>query len=298
MKLLLTGATGFVGQRLLSKIPQSDEIFAICRNPVVKLPANVSVIRADLNRPEDLRLQLKALRPDACLHLAWEGLPDYGYESSRRNLDQGTALFRCLLEECGCRKIIATGTCWEYGRSFGACHEDDKVAPSSYFTWAKLALADLGWMLSAKHQGSFIWMRVFYAYGSGQRSGSLIPTMADALRKQTAPAVKTPLNANDFIHVDDIAEALKLAVEKDIPSGIYNLGSGQSVPVWKVCEYLEQAMGHKPLYARRLQETAVQPTADFWADITKTREVLGWVPKISMEEGLRLTAAGTASNLQ
>jgi len=265
----------------------ADEIFVVCRKPLSGLPANVSVIEADLNAPGDLFDRLRVIRPDTCLHLAWEGIPDYGFDISRRNLDHSSALWRHLVEECGCAKIIAIGSCWEYGKSSGICREEDKPAGDSYFTWAKRSLSDLGQMLAVKYGITFIWARIFYAYGQGQRNGSLIPMMADALKKNEEPRVKTPHNANDFIHVDDIAQALNLMAQKKVATGIYNLGSGQSVPVWKVCEYLEKAMGKGTLSANRLREMAVQPTANFWADTAKTSSALGWSPKIDIEEGLR-----------
>jgi nucleoside-diphosphate-sugar epimerase len=219
--------------------------------------------------------------------LAWEGIPDFGFDISQRNLDQSSALWKHLVEECGCSKIISTGSCREYGKSSGACREDEKTLTDSYFTWAKHSLADFGGMLAVKRKITFNWMRLFYAYGPGQRGGSLIPMMADALIKNVQPMVKTPHNANDFIYVDDIAEALGLLARKNVPTGIYNLGSGRSVPVWKVCEYLEKAFGRQSLCARQLREVKVQPTADFWADMTKTTSALGWSPKVDIEEGIR-----------
>lgn len=286
MKVLITGITGFIGQRLLSRISPTDEVFVICRKSVVGLPANVSVIEADLNNPMDLWDRLKTIRPDVCVHLAWEGIPDFGYAMSLKNLQQSSALLRCLVEECGCKKIIVAGSCFEYGKTFGPCHEDEMIALNSYFVWAKHALFNFGKLLASKYNVSFIWSRFFYVYGPGQRSGSLIPMLADALKKNEQLMVKTPHNANDFIHVDDIAEALDLMVHKNIPTGIYNLGSGQSVPVWKVCEHLEKAMGREPLCAQRLREAEVKPTADFWADMSKSVSVLGWRPKINIEEGI------------
>ena len=287
MKILITGITGFIGQRLLPQISTTDEVFVICRKPMIRLPDNVSMIEADLNKLGGLFDRLRMIRPDVCVHLAWEGIPDYGFNISRRNLDQSLALWRYLVEECGCSKIIATGSCWEYGKLFGFCREDDKILTDSYFTWAKHSLADFGGMLAIKYRISFIWARIFYAYGLGQRGGSLIPMMADALKKNERPMVKTPHNANDFIHVDDIAEALGLIVYKDVPTGIYNLGSGQAVPVWKVCEYFEKALGRQPLYAKQLREVKMQSTANFWADMTKSAKALGWKPRIDIEEGTR-----------
>ncbi len=287
MKILITGATGFIGQRLLLQTSAADEVFVVCRKPLTGLPAHVSVIEADLNEPAGLLDRLKVIRPDVCVHLAWEGIPDFGYNMSLKNLQHGSALLRCLVEECGCRKIVMAGSCLEYGKTFGPCHENEAITLDSYFVWAKHALYNLGRLLASKYNVSFIWFRLFYVYGPGQRAGSLIPMMADALKKNEHPLVKTPHNANDFIHVDDIAEALMLMVHKDVPTGIYNLGSGRSVPVWKVCEHLERAMGRELFCSKRLREAQVQPTADFWADMSKTTHALGWSPKIDIEEGLR-----------
>ena len=287
MKILITGITGFIGKRFLPQISASDEVFVISRRPVAGLPGNVSVIEADLNEPKGLFDRLKMIRPDLCVHLAWEGIPDYGFDVSRRNLGFASTLWQHLVEECGCSKIIAAGSCWEYGKLFGICREDDKILTDSYFTWAKNSLAEFGGMLAQKYKVTFIWTRLFYVYGPGQRGGSLIPVIADALKKNEQPMVKMPHNANDFIHVDDIAEALGLIMRQKIPTGIYNLGSGQSIPVWKVCELLEKAMGRQPLCAKQLHDSKIQPSADFWADTSKSASVIGWRPKINIEEGMR-----------
>ncbi len=292
MRILVTGVTGFVGQRLALQLSPTDEIYVICRNQPQGLPDFIKVILVDLNDEEELAKRLKHIRPDTCVHLAWQDIPDYSFETSFCNLKRSVALLRLLVEECGCRKIVAAGSCWEYGKSFGLCRESDPVSSSSYFVWAKRSLADFGEMLAAKNGITFVWMRFFYVYGPGQRSGSIIPLLAEALRKQERPAVKTPGNANDFIYVDDIAEALALAVRKNVPTGIYNLGSGQSVAVWKVCESIEKAMGRQPEFAKQLQQINIQPTANFWADMSKFNSVLGWNARINIEEGIRRYVIG------
>ncbi len=221
-----------------------------------------------------------------CIHLAWEGIPDYGFDMSRRNLDQGTALFRLLAEECGCKKIIALGSCWEYGRSFGVCREADPVSTNSFFVWAKHALCDLGMMLSVKHEVSFVWLRAFYVYGPGQRPAALIPTLTAAVRKGVCPEVKTPLNASDFVHVDDVAAAVLAALRQEVPSGIYNVGSGEATSVWKVCEYIELAMGLEPRWSVQLRNLPVESSADFQGATEKSFEVFGWKASTSLERGI------------
>jgi nucleoside-diphosphate-sugar epimerase len=289
MKIFITGMTGFIGSNLWGRFTPSDEIYILARKPieVERQGLNVKILQGDLSAPAGIFDELKRIKPEICIHLAWEGIPDLGYERSLKNLQQSAMLLRCLAEECGCRKIIVGGSCFEYGRNRGPCREDEGILLNSYFVWAKNSLFNLGEILASKHNISFIWFRFFYVYGPRQRAGSLIPMMAEALKKNEQPMVKTPHNANDFIHVEDIAEAIALAAHKDIPRGIYNLGSGGSVPVWKVCEYLEKAIGNEPLYSKKLRELKIGPTADFWADMSKTTAALGWKPKIDIEEGIR-----------
>ncbi|MBU4201492.1 MAG: NAD(P)-dependent oxidoreductase [Verrucomicrobia bacterium] len=287
MKVLITGVTGFIGRRLEKFIDPADEIYALCLPSLGSLGSGVKVVLGDLADLSSFSARLAEINPDVCIHLAWQGLPDYGFEASRKNLEQGTALFRFLAEECGCCRIVALGSCWEYGKSLGSCREDDTVATSSYFVWAKHALCDMGLMLAAKYQLSFVWMRLFYVYGPGQRSESLIPTLIRSLKQGDLPVVKTPANANDFVFVDDAAKALLLAAKKDVLTGIYNVGTGWACPVWKVCEILERSMGRKPEYAQQLRASTAAPTAEFWADMSKTEKILGWRAGVSLEQGLQ-----------
>jgi len=292
VKVLVTGITGFIGKRLLLQLGTVDEITVVSRKVVSGFPKNVTVIQADLNEPKGLFDRLKVIRPEACVHLAWEGIPNYGADLSRRNFEQGKRLLRHLVEECGCSKIIAAGSCWEYGKPDGTCSEEERPEKfpkvSLDFTRVKRSLSDIGFELARKPGMSFIWVRIFYAYGPGQREGSLIPTMTQALNNNECPAVKTPHNANDFIHVDDIAEALNLMVhKKNMQTGIYNLGTGKPTKVWEICEYLEKALGKSPIWSKQLRDMKVESTANFWADMSKTTDALGWSPKISIEEGLK-----------
>ncbi|NTV28859.1 MAG: NAD(P)-dependent oxidoreductase [Candidatus Omnitrophica bacterium] len=287
MKILVTGATGFIGQKLVPKLAAGHELTVVCRPGSGSVVTPHRVLEADLNAPAVFFDELKKISPDVCIHLAWEGIPDYGFNISRNNLMQAAQLWQHLVLECGCRKIVTTGSCWEYGKAFGACREDEPLAVSdSYFVWAKRALCELGMTLAAKQGISFIWSRLFYVYGDGQRSGALIPTLTDVLSKGGRPLIKTPHNANDFVHVEDVAEGLALAAHKELPSGIYNFGSGHSTPVWKVCEILERAMGSQARYAAELSASSVPASADFRADTAKTKDVLGWSARTGLEEGI------------
>ena len=198
MKILITGISGFVGRNLRKHLPVGHEYFILART-ADSAAKGFTLLQGDLNDLGTVKDKLAQIKPDACIHLAWEGIPDYGYETSVKNLKKSSDLFRFLVKECHCHKIVSIGSCWEYGKNFGACAETDALGQGSYFVWAKRALCDLGLSLAREEKINFVWLRFFYVYGPGQRDGALIPTLVRSLKKNECPQVRTPLDANDYV---------------------------------------------------------------------------------------------------
>lgn len=285
MKVLITGITGFIGNNLRQHLPNGHEYSFLVRSLKDPRPGE-KIIQGDLNDLNAVKEQLAQIRPDVCVHLAWEGIPDYSYEISARNLKNGIDLFRFLVKECRCHKILAVGSCWEYGKNFGPCAEADAVSQGSYFVWAKRALCDLGFSLAREEKINFVWLRLFYVYGPGQREGALVPTLVQALRKNESPKIRTPLDANDYVHIDDVTRALVKSAFSEVPSGIYNVGSGKSVPVWRVCALIEEHLKSKAGYSKQLESSSGVQMANLWADTKLVSKVLGWQAQKPFEEGI------------
>ena len=284
MRIFITGSTGFIGRQLVPLLGQ-HELLLIGSREACFSQSNISYIRADLADPVSWEKEVENFAPDACIHLAWKGLPDYSFKACLENFDMSTRLFEFLSLK-GCKKIFAAGTCFEYGTLQGAVKEGDSSQNLSLFASFKAGLRLVGESLAAGREIDFIWGRFFFVYGVGQRETSLIPSCYSSLAGGRQPAVKNPKAVCDFIHVADVASAIKALIETEGTRGTFNIGSGLATEVSRVCGYVAQALRAKYEIsgAGNLSEGS-----GFWADISLINARTGWKPRISIQKGVEDT---------
>lgn len=294
MKLLVTGATGFIGQHLVNKLIQQGHIVLILLRSETSFTINENndklyYLKSSLKLEDNAINRIIEFQPEALIHLAWEKIPDFSFETSFENLQTQTNFFRQLFSIASLKKIIVTGSCWEYNKNLGVCTESDICVSGNYFTWAKNSLRDFLQFECLRNNINFIWARIFYVYGPLQRKGSLIPTVIENIQNGVVPELKTPFNSNDFIYVEDVADGLLKFATIDAPSGIYNIGSGKSVPIIDIISKIEILINNTETLTRKISEntsfTSTKDT-DFCADMAKTITTLNWNPKINIENGI------------
>jgi nucleoside-diphosphate-sugar epimerase len=290
MRVFVTGGTGFIGSYLVNELRgRGHEVLLLSRQyqSAPEKISGVTVLPGSLADIAGWAERVKKFQPRAAVHLAWEGLPDYSVKPSIRNLDYGLKLVT-LLAEAGCESIIGTGSCWEYGRQTGELNEDMVPQPDNAFTAAKNALRQLGGEIAREHVRHFIWTRLFYVYGPGQRETSLIPHIIGSIKQGKRPDLKAPAAKNDFIYVEDVARAITAIVERQVGSGVYNIGSGISTSVGQIVD----------ITCRKLDFTVEGSgqgkmpdgnMVDFWADISRIERATGWEPETGIEEGIEKT---------
>ena len=289
MRILLTGASGFVGGHVAKVLQEAGhDLLLISRKPH-RDGDRIRWIESDFSEPENLRHELEGFAPEVVFHLAWEGIPDFSEATCTKNV-VGSLRFLGLVGSLpSVRRIVSAGSCWEYGDHAGACVETLDVTPNSWFTWAKEAVLRYQMRLSAERDILWYWPRIFFVYGTGQRSQALIPSVTTALRAGTIPEIRSPFARNDFIHVSDVAAGLARFVDTDAPSGIYNLGSGAETTVLEIVKTIETVLGHDNRVTLAIEHAAVgtpKPKPGIYADTAKAQSSLQWQPQTSLRCGL------------
>lgn len=283
MRIFITGGSGFIGKHLVALLKsKKQELLLLSRTKNQK-----PFIKGNLNNIKSWKNELTKFKPQIAIHSAWENIPQYSVSqhnalTSSDNLIYGLNLIKTLAD-VGCKKILTTGSCWEYGKSFGKLKETDPVDYSNPFVIAKNSLHLLGRKIAEENGIRFIWTRLFFVYGSGQRRQSIIPYLFDCFNKNLKPDIKNPFNKNDFIHVEDAVEAIWEILKSNNPGSVYNIGTGNSVPIEKLVNIIYNSKKNK-FFSKNLN---IQPTCNFYADISKIKKEIGWRPKIKVEEGIK-----------
>lgn len=290
MRVLVTGGHGFLGRHVVRRAARVGHRLMLLGTPPPDsaVPAGAELVDARLDEVARWREPVRRFAPQACIHLAWHGIPDFSPSTCARNVSHTVQFFDGLPQLDAPMRLLVAGSCWEYGPSPGLCREDAAAPePATFFAWAKESLRGALALLSAQRSIELFWLRIFFLYGPGQRRGSLVPSLYDALSAGRDPELRTPGACNDFVFVEDVAEAFTMALERGAPPGVYNLGSGTLVPVLDVCAAVEDLVsGHRVRTDRLRQGHAATPQGAARACTEKTSRLLGWTARTSLGEGI------------
>lgn len=276
MRIAVTGATGFVGTHLVRALVTRGEcVVAVVRETLPRdLPDGVEAVAMDLAAPgEDAWERLG--RPEALVHLAWGGLPNYlSLHHFERELPLHYAFLRTLIGQ-GLPAVMVTGTCYEYGMADGPLSEDRDPLPANPYAFAKVALWRQLSFLKQSTRFSLTWARLFYMWGEGQAASSLYPLFRAALaRGDEVFPMSGGEQLRDYLPVATVAGMLADLAIGGRDAGIVNICSGQPVSVRTLVERWRAANGSSiALDLGRYSYPTYEPLA-FWGDPSKVTSLL------------------------
>jgi nucleoside-diphosphate-sugar epimerase len=290
MKVMIMGASGFLGSWATRVLASDHEIYAILRKNSdsfrIENLGSIKIIREDPN----LWFQLiENIKPDCILLLNWSGVENSSRNSNSQfsNVDNYRALIDQAIKS-KVPKIIGFGSQAELGPVSNSILESELDNPTTLYGKAKVECRKYGIEASKNTSTSFLWVRIFSTYGPKDSESWLIPSVILNLA-DSKPFNSTPgMQEWSFLHAYDFANAVKLIVECDSVQNIYNLGNPNTHTVKEVLSLIGDIMGKKDL----IQFGAIPYRSD---QVMKLKPVceslikLGWNPKVKLEAGLNQT---------
>jgi nucleoside-diphosphate-sugar epimerase len=294
-RVLVTGASGFVGRRALAPLAARGlEVHAVGRGAGAPAgaPEGVAWHSADLLDARARRTLVERVGASHLLHLAWYAEPG-AFWSARENARWVGATVGLVDEfaAAGGARAVLAGTCAEYDWSAPQpLREDAALGPSTYYGVCKDATRRVAEGLAGRAGLSFAWGRIFFLYGPREDERRLVASVARALVAGERAPTSAGTQVRDFLHVDDVAAAFAALLHSDV-AGAVNIASGAGTTVRRIVEGLARASGRPELLdVGALAQRPGDPDA-IVADVTRLRDAVGFRPAFSLQEGLEETVA-------
>lgn len=283
--VLITGASGFIGENLASALSESSAtVYGTSRIDRASTRKNFTWVTGSFDDIDSTRTILKKLKPDIIYHLAGEVTASNDIkhvQGTFHSLVTSTVNILTVATELKCDRIILTGSCTEPA--------EKTTSPNSPYSAAKWTTSAYSKMFWECYQTPTVIVRPFVGYGPGQSVGKLIPHVILSLLQNESPKLSSGTWESDWIYIDDIVEGmLAVAYTPGIEGESIDLGTGILTSVKEVVEKIADLIDSegKPLFGvlpDRYNEHVRL------ADLESTFSKIKWRSETSLEEGLKQT---------
>jgi nucleoside-diphosphate-sugar epimerase len=285
MRILLTGATGFIGASVArALVSRGVEVRGIAlpgasRVRLEGIESELEIHEGDLADATWANDTIRSIGPDAAIHLAWYAEPGSYLRAVPENLASlraGMNLVEALAQGGTCRRLILAGTCLE---------NLDTPRPTIYAA-AKAAQHQLAGGLAERSITSAC-AHIHYLYGPWEDPRRVVPTVMRSLLRGERIALTSGSQERDYLHVDDVAEALCKLAESPL-TGRVDICTGSPVRLRDVFDEIGRATGRPDLLG-----TGSLPDSESsgWPATGNPAPLLsiGWKQKYDLKQGIQHT---------
>ena len=305
MKLVVTGASGFIGHNVLLRAPRQWTIYAVYHStPGLEAfvaahgLSNVRPIRCDLLNEHDVRAMARAIggTPDAMLYLAANGDPAASAERPRWDLESNTLAFVTCLEHCPASHVVYLSSGAVYDGLSGAVSPASSVSPRLPYAISKLASEQYLRFFAERRAAvkSYVNVRFFGAYGPYEAPRKITTRWLRALANGQREFVIRGDGKNliDFMYVDDAVDGFLALVKTPGTKLTVDFASGAPVSVNDIVKTMGATLGVDVVIRN---EGAVAEYIQFHSVDTTMRDRFGVEPSIAFADGLQRLSAFLAA---
>lgn len=285
MRIVCTGATGFLGSWIVRALEKEHELILLTR-PETN-PWRISSIRnIDIRKLEVAQWPgvIKKIGPDALILNDWWGVGNQFRNDERQfnNLERFKLNVNAALE-ANIQKVIGVGSQAEFGPVSGYISESQLNKPTTRYGEAKVAAHEF----LAERVKNYVWFRVFSTYGAMDNSDWLIPMIFNKLQADERVPLTRGEQIWSYLHAYDLSQAMRKVINTDI-KGEVNVGNPQTLTIrdaaLAAADYFGKRelldFGHIPYRDDQVME--LRP-------LTQKLSSAGWKPSVTFEAGIKHT---------
>ncbi|MCB0002575.1 MAG: NAD-dependent epimerase/dehydratase family protein [Anaerolineae bacterium] len=296
MRFLITGGAGFIGTTLANHLVRTGHhvrvLDDLSAGDPSRLDARVLFSRGDVRNVPNLWTLLQDV--ECVYHLAARiSVPEsvlYPLEYNDVNVG-GTVALLTAVRDVGVPRVVLTSSASVYGNQPGQpVHETMQPSPKSPYAITKIAAEHYLFMLGRLYNCDAVALRVFNAYGPGQRIPPAHAPVVPLFLRRALTGGSLVVHGNgsqtrDFVHIDDVVRALTAAASvPEVDGQVINIGSGQETSIQDLARVVGSVAGRAPSII--YNESQSPGVARLVADISLARRLLGYAPEVGLEQGL------------
>ena len=249
-KVIVTGINGLIGQYITKPLKDLGfEVYGIGTKYIKTTEFNY--IKTDINNTNKLRKIFNQIEPQYLIHLAWD-IEDLNSNNHFKLLSSSISMLDCF-KECGGKKVVFIGTCFEYKYKTSPLKENDKLNPTTIYAKCKNYLREISELYCDKNNIDFCWARIFYTYGKNENNKRLFPQIINGLKNNQKVSINHSHLKRDYIFAGDVAKAISLVLNSKF-SGIINICSGKSISLENIAITIAKKLNKlELLYLKKLE---------------------------------------------
>ncbi len=309
-RVLITGATGFVGANLVRMaLKEGSEVYIITRkisdkwridDVLTYIAKYNSDFYVDLKDYDKLKCIISGIKPEIIYHTA-----TYGGRPNQRDTIRivqtnliGTINLIKACKKFGFDLFVNTGSSSEYGIKEKTMQEEDLLEPVNDYGVSKSAATQYCQAIAKNEDLPIVTLRLFSPYGSYEESARLIPSMILSCLKGKKPKISSPNFVRDFVYIQDVLDAYaRLSDVPQLSGEVFNIGSGKQCTIGDVAHKIIELSGYNIELDTGMPQVWPNEPKKWEADISKANDILGWKPRYDLENGLAKTIKWFRKNM-